>query len=142
MPSWLSSAVPPPRALAVANGSAPRASELVKRTGRGTLRPMVDYIPELRETIRRLHRCEASHTRTESVCERVDGRVLWEGRVEVFALLGHDEALRCYAWGGADEQGRWSVTTVLAIPPVVSASTAVLAAIAARVRAEQEADDK
>lgn len=110
----------------------------MKRTGCGTLRAMVDYIRELRETIRRLHRCEASHTRTESVCEEVDGRVLWKGRVEVFALLGHDEALRCYAWGGVDEQGRWSVTTVLAIPPVLSASTAVLAAIAARVRAERE----
>lgn len=94
----------------------------------------MDYIPELRATIRRLHRCEASHTRTEVVKEALNGHVLWEGKVEVFALLGHDDALRCYAWGDVDEQGRWQVTTVLAIPPVVSAQTAVLAAVAAKIK--------
>ncbi len=67
----------------------------------------------------------------------VDGRLLWEGRVEVFALLGHDQALRCYAWGNLDEHGRWAVTTVLAIPPVISAESAVLAAVAAEIKALQ-----
>jgi hypothetical protein len=95
----------------------------------------MDYIPELRATIRRLHRCDASHTRTEAVKQVIDGRILWEGKVEVFALLGHDDALRCYAWGNLNEMGQWEVTTVLAIPPVVSAETAVLAAIAAKIKA-------
>lgn len=94
----------------------------------------MEYIPELRATIRRLHRCEASHTRTEKVKQVADGRVLWEGKVEVFALLGHDDALRCYAWGDLDNAGRWEVTTVLAIPPVVSSETAVLAALAAKIK--------
>lgn len=94
----------------------------------------MDYIPELRATIRRLHRCDASHTRTEAVRQLIDGRVLWEGKVEVFALLGHDNALRCYAWGDLDAHGRWQVTTVLAIPPVISAETAVLAAVAAKMK--------
>lgn len=100
----------------------------------------MEYIPELRATIRRLHRCEAAHTRTESVRQVVRGRLLWEGNVEVFALLGHDEALRCYAWGHLDDEGRWEVTTVLAIPPVVSADTAVLAALAAKLKAAEAAD--
>jgi hypothetical protein len=95
----------------------------------------MDYIPELRATIRRLHRCDASHTRTEAVKQVIDGRILWEGKVEVFALLGHDDALRCYAWGNLSEMGQWEVTTVLAIPPVVSAETAVLAAVAAKIKA-------
>jgi hypothetical protein len=94
----------------------------------------MDYIPELKATIRRLHQCEASHTRTETVKEVINGQVLFEGRVEVFALLGHDRALRCYAWGHLHDDARWEVTTVLAIPPVVSASTAVLAAIAAKIK--------
>lgn len=94
----------------------------------------MDYITELRATIRRLHRCDASHTRTENVRQLIDGRVLWEGKVEVFALLGHDDALRCYAWGDLDSNGRWQVTTVLAIPPVISAETAVLAAVAAKIK--------
>src|SRR5512133_811633 len=99
----------------------------------------MDYIGELRSTIRRLHHCEASHTRTEAVRQVVNQQVLWDGRVEVFALLGHDRALRCYAWGHLHEGGQWQVTTVLAIPPVISASTAVLAAVAARIR-ESEGD--
>ena len=101
----------------------------------------MEYIPELRATIRRLHRCEASHTRTEVVRQEIEGRVLWEGKVEVFALLGHDDALRCYAWGDLDGAGRWEVTTVFAIPPVVSASTAVLAAVAAKIKATQSEDE-
>ena len=101
----------------------------------------MDYIPELRATIRRLHRCEASHTRTEAVKQLIDGRILWEGKVEVFALLGHDNALRCYAWGDLNEDGQWQVTTVLAIPPIVSAATAVLAAVAAKIKAVESERD-
>lgn len=98
----------------------------------------MNYVSELRSTIRRLHQCEASHTRTETVREEVNGTVLFEGNVEVFALLGHDRALRCYAWGHLHEAGQWEVTTVLAIPPVVSANTAVLAAVAARIRTNED----
>lgn len=99
----------------------------------------MDYLAELKSTIRRLYHCEASHSRTESVREVVNGQTMWEGNVEVFALLGHDEALRCYAWGHLHETGKWEVTTVLAIPPVVSASSAVIAAFIARVK-EREHD--
>jgi len=101
----------------------------------------MEYLAELKSTLRRLHKCEASHTRTEAVREVVNGQVLWEGNVEVFALLGHDHALRCYAWGHLHAEGRWEVTTVLAIPPVVSAQSAVLAAFIARVK-EREHDAK
>lgn len=99
----------------------------------------MEYLAELRSTIRRLHKCEASHSRTEHVREVVNGQVMWDGNVEVFALLGHDDALRCYAWGHLHEDGQWEVTTVLAIPPVVSAQSAVLAAFIARVK-EREHD--
>jgi len=92
--------------------------------------PAANYIPELRDPIRRLHGCDAAHSRTETVRREIDGRLLWHGRVEVFALSGHDRALRCYAWGHLHESGQWEVTTVLAIPPVISAETAVLAALA------------
>jgi hypothetical protein len=103
-------------------------------TSRRTHCAEMEYIPELRATIRRLYRCEASHTRTEIVKQVIGDRVLWEGKVEVFALLGHDDALRCYAWGDLDGNGRWQVTTVLAIPPVISAESAVLAAVAAKIK--------
>ena len=98
----------------------------------------MEYVAELRSTIRRLYCCEASHSRTEYVKEVVNGQLMWEGNVEVFALVGHNEALRCYAWGHLHD-GQWEVTTVLAIPPVVSASSAVIAAFIARVK-EREHD--
>lgn len=102
----------------------------------------MEYLAELRSTIQRLHKCEASHTRTEAVREVVNGQVMWEGNVEVFAIVGHDRALRCYAWGHLHDDGRWEVTTVLAIPPVISAQSAVLAAFVARVKEhEHEADE-
>ena len=97
----------------------------------------MDYLAELKNTIRRLHKCEASHTRTEAVREVVNGQVMWEGNVEVFAIVGHDRALRCYAWGHMHETGQWEVTTVLAIPPVISAQSAVLAAFVARVKSQE-----
>lgn len=101
----------------------------------------MDYIAELRSTICRLYQCQASHSRRESVREVVNGQLMWEGNVEVFALLGHDEALRCYAWGHLHADGQWEVTTVLAIPPVVSASSAVIAAFAAQIKErEHEAE--
>src|SRR5258706_10108669 len=100
------------------------------------------YIAELQSTIQRLHKCQASHSRTEKVEQGVNGEVIWSGNVEVFALLGHDRALRCYAWGHLHESGQWEVTTVLAIPPVVSAESAALAAFAARVKErEQEREE-
>jgi hypothetical protein len=102
---------------------------------------MSDYVTELRATIQRLHHCEASHTRTEKVREVVGGQVLFEGDVEVFALLGHDRALRCYAWGHLNENRLWEVTAVLAIPPVISATTAVLAAVAAKIKEQQQSDE-
>ena len=99
----------------------------------------MDYVAELRSTIRRLYHCDAAHSRTEAVKEVVNGQIMWEGNVEVFALLGHDDALRCYAWGHLHQDGKWEVTTVLAIPPIVSASSAVVAAFVARVK-EREHD--
>jgi len=53
---------------------------------------------------------------------------VWEGVVESFALTGHPKAKRCYAWSYQDN-GETQYVNVLEIPPVVSAKTAVQAAI-------------
>jgi hypothetical protein len=59
---------------------------------------------------------------------------VWEGDVEVFELIGHPKAKRGYAWshptGERDKDER--VIAVLEIPPVISARTAVQAAIVSR----------
>lgn len=66
--------------------------------------------------------------------ELFKGQVAWDGVVEIFDLTGHSKAKRCYAWSYL-ENDEPQDTTVLEIPPVNSAETAVKVAIAAKARA-------
>jgi hypothetical protein len=92
------------------------------------------YYRELRNAIKRLHGCEAVGMGTTPVREVFRGEVVWDGKVEVFDLIGHPKAKRCYAWGYPNdkEPEKLDVVTVLEISPVVSPESAVRAAIAAQ----------
>ncbi len=57
-----------------------------------------DYLRLLAMTFRDLHTCEAKHIEIVLVHERFQGKTVWEGEVEVFALAGHKKAERGYAW--------------------------------------------
>jgi hypothetical protein len=96
----------------------------------------MDYFGELQAKIYLLHGCGARHRQTVPVKEIFEGKTVWDGEVEVFDLIGHATAKRCYAWGYANEKqpDKLDVVTVLEISPVVSPETAVKAAIASRVR--------
>ena len=77
------------------------------------------------------------------VTEIFRGKTLWQGDVEVFDLTGHPKAKRAYGWShpeGADNKGERFVT-VLEIPPVVSAETAVKVAIVADIKKKKENDN-
>jgi hypothetical protein len=63
--------------------------------------------------------------------------VAWEGDVEVYELLCHPKAKRCYAWSYEDG-GQIKTVAVLEIPPVDSAETAVKVAIAAQAKKLRE----
>ena len=92
---------------------------------------MSEYIQELRDVIRRIHRAEASHVESVPVKEMFEGRTVWEGAVEVFDLIGHPTAHRVYAWAHDTEnpdRPRRHVT-VLHLHPIKSARDAVRAAI-------------
>ena len=90
-----------------------------------------DYLDKLQVAIQELHKCGAVYRRTVPVHEVFRDQTVWKGRVEVFDLHGHPKAKRCYAWshldGPNDERTRY--VTVLEIPPVESAKTAVQASI-------------
>ena len=92
------------------------------------------YIAGLKDAIRNMHGCEADHLATFPVTERFRGAVVWTGEVELFQLIGHPNASRCYAWshreGDRDQHQRF--VAVLEIPPVDSPETAVRAAIASQ----------
>jgi hypothetical protein len=90
-----------------------------------------EYIERLQMVIHHLHGCDSKHVETVLVHEVFRGQTVWEGEVEVFDLVGHPKAKRCYGWShleGKDDEGERFVT-VLEIPPVESADTAVRAQI-------------
>jgi len=86
-----------------------------------------DYLAKVQVAVQHLHKCGAIYSKTVPVHEVFQGKTVWQGDVEVFDLVGHPKAKRCYAWGhldGANDE-RTRFVAVLEIPPVVSAETAV-----------------
>ena len=77
-----------------------------------------------------MNRCSAKHTGSVPVREMFGKQVGWEGVVEVFDLEGHPTAKRCYAWSYPDGTEQHFVT-VLEIPPVTDAPSAIRASIMA-----------
>jgi len=73
----------------------------------------------LREAIRRLYGCESFHVGSVAVASIPD-----EGRVEVFALHGHPQATRAYAWSEV-ASGRRRCRAVLGLDPIRTAADAV-----------------
>ncbi len=96
---------------------------------------MPHYITELQRAIRQLHGCESVHTKSVTVTETFQGKVLWEGSVEVFRLLNHKKTDTAYAWACLDESKRAQFITVLKITPVDTPERAVKALIASRLKA-------
>lgn len=92
------------------------------------------YLERLDEAIVKTHGCEGVHLRSVPVREVFQGKVAWEGVVEVFALSTHPKAKHCYAWGYQTDSGKWEAVAVLELPPVTSPETAVKVAIAAQAR--------
>jgi hypothetical protein len=90
-----------------------------------------DYISRLQLTIQHLHNCAAVHRHTAPVHEQFCGKTLWRGDVEVFDLIGHPKAKRCYGWThGAPEE----FITILELPPVDSAQSAVKVGVAYQIK--------
>jgi hypothetical protein len=87
-------------------------------------------IPKLREEIHKLYGCESSHVVSVPIVETYQGRTVWEGAVEVFELIGHATALRCYAWEHLKDENGEKIFAVLKLPPIASARHAVQATIA------------
>ncbi len=96
------------------------------------------YLERLQLTVQHLHNCDAVHVRSVPVTEYFQGRMIWDGEVEVFALRGHPKAKTCYAWSRADgkHDEHEKFITVLELPPVDSPLAAVKVAIASEVRAK------
>jgi hypothetical protein len=92
-------------------------------------RPIRRYIGHLRHAIKATFHCGSVHLETYEVVEVSQGKVVWEGNVELFKLYGAYFGQGCYAWGYFDDQGGWEAVVVLQKPPIRTAEDAVRAAI-------------
>jgi hypothetical protein len=85
-------------------------------------------IEKLKDTIELNDHCRAEHVDSKAVIEMAGEKTVWEGVVEVFELVGHGEAKRCY--GLLSQIGpRPQVVTERELPPVRSPQLAVRAAL-------------
>ncbi|PYK62905.1 MAG: hypothetical protein DME21_04765 [Verrucomicrobia bacterium] len=90
-----------------------------------------DYIERLQLTIQHLHKCAAVHRETVPVHEVFKGQTLWNGNVEVFDLGGHPKAKRCYGWTYGEPE---EFITILELPPVDSAQSAVKVGVSYQIK--------
>jgi hypothetical protein len=55
----------------------------------------------LKAAVQLTHGCDARLLETVPVSDSENGRVLWQGQVSIYQLVGHRKgAERCYAWMG------------------------------------------
>ena len=89
------------------------------------------YIESIQTVIQKLHGCASTWVEAVPVHEVFRGQTVWKGDVEVFNIAAHPKAKRCYAWAERKNQNDPGAKffTVLEIPPVISAKTAVQAGI-------------
>jgi len=83
------------------------------------------YIQSLRDLIQKTHKCPCRYSQSSPIKEEADGKILWEGTVELFDLGGHPTARHCYAWAQKDATGRLQFTTILKTPEIDSPRKAV-----------------
>jgi len=55
-------------------------------------------IEALKKAILDLHGCKATWIKSVPIKEVFEGEMVWEGIVQVFNLIEHPKAKRCYAW--------------------------------------------
>ena len=93
---------------------------------------------QLRLTVERMHDCSAVFVQSVPIRERFRRRMVWEGVVHIFELIGHPTATQAYAWSspieGSDKRRFFAV---LHQGPVTSPAEAVRAAIVAEQRSEK-----
>jgi hypothetical protein len=92
-------------------------------------------LPALLEAIRHLHGVDGTWIESVPVREEHEGRVVWKGEVQVFAI-DHPKASRAYAWTHETGPGKRRCHVVLGDPPVDSARLAVETAALAQLKVQ------
>jgi len=90
------------------------------------------YREDLLSAIEKKAMCGVAYVHTQPVRFVMDGKVLWDGKVEVFQLRDHPQAKQAFGWGFKNSQNKMEYVTVVGAPPLDSASLAVKAFVASR----------
>ena len=78
-----------------------------------------------------MHKADSKWVESVPVHEVFRGKTLWQGDVEVFDLIGHPKAKRCYGWTYGEPE---EFITILELPPVTDASSAVKVGASYQIR--------
>ena len=92
----------------------------------------MEYLEALEDAINKGYGCKSKHLKTVPTKLTHDGVIIWDGEVEVFEIIGHPKAKKCYGWGFEKEKGEIEFVTVLEILPVIDTETAVKAYLASQ----------
>jgi hypothetical protein len=85
---------------------------------------------ELKTSIEKMHGCKARWIESVPVKEIFLGETIWDGIVQVFDLIDHPTASRCYAWSHpVDDSDKIKYFAVLHKGSINSPQVAVKAAI-------------
>lgn len=85
------------------------------------------YISALQSAIQSAEGCDCKHVESVPIRDAFQDKIAWEGVVEVFDLVNHPKAKRCYAWGHATKATGKEIrlVIVLGVKPVDSPHKAV-----------------
>jgi hypothetical protein len=87
-------------------------------------------IGSLKNVILNLHNCKSKGVESIPIKEEFEGETVWEGVVQVFNLIDHPVAPKCYAWSYlVDNKGKKKFVVALHQDPVNSPEDAVKAFI-------------
>lgn len=91
----------------------------------------LNYIRALQAAIHSAEGCDCKHIESVPIRDVSRGKTVWEGVVEVFDLVNHPKAKRCYAWGRATKAtgNEVRLVIVLGVLPVDSPHKAVQVSI-------------
>ena len=79
----------------------------------------MEDLEALRTAIRNMHGVDATWIESIPVHETFQGETVWQGEVQVFSLIDHPQAFRCYAWSYSTEDTQRRYGALLEIGPGV-----------------------
>ena len=92
-------------------------------------------VRRLQTVIQQRYGCQSKHVATIPSTEQCNGKILWQGEVQIFNLQGHGTAQRCYGWTSRHNDGKEDYV-VRQVPPVDSPRSAVRACIGGKLQTD------